>query len=384
MAKINVLYIVQDVTLGGTSKSTLNLINSVKDNVRPIVLLRDYGPVYEKYKAEGIETIVIPFPLNLDFLKNDGNKIKYLITEARQFRGYCIFEHEAAKEAYNLLKQKNIDIVHSASSAVTLGFWLSKMLGAKHIWHIREFIDLDFNTRPVIGFPLTTRMIHLADYAIAITKPVFKRWKLDKIKNKSTILWNAVRSKSEISYDEDKGKYFLFCSAQLTKGKGVFSAIRAFVKSNISKKGFKLKIIGAIKDDETKNELQKEINYLKCNKDVEFLGFQNDIKPYMLKANGLLMTSYHEALGRTTVEAMFYGCPVIGRNSGGTAEIIDNNINGYLFNTEEECSVLINKLSEKVPIDIINNAHKHVKQNFTEEVYGERIMSIYNRILRQQ
>ena len=54
--------------MGGTSKSMLNLIHSVKDSVNPIVLLREYGPVYDKYKQEGIETIVVSFPLNLDFL----------------------------------------------------------------------------------------------------------------------------------------------------------------------------------------------------------------------------------------------------------------------------------------------------------------------------
>ena len=36
--------------VGGTSKSMLNLIHSVKDSVNPIVLLREYGPVYDKYK----------------------------------------------------------------------------------------------------------------------------------------------------------------------------------------------------------------------------------------------------------------------------------------------------------------------------------------------
>jgi len=50
MKKINILYIIQDVMVGGTSKSMLNLIHSVKDSVNPIVLLREYGPVYDKYK----------------------------------------------------------------------------------------------------------------------------------------------------------------------------------------------------------------------------------------------------------------------------------------------------------------------------------------------
>ncbi|MDD6853763.1 MAG: glycosyltransferase [Prevotella sp.] len=381
MRKLNVLYIIQDVTMGGTSNSMLNLIHSVKDTVNPIVLLREYGPVYEKYKDEGIETIIIPFPLNLDFLKKNGNFFLYQITEARQMRGYLKFEHQSVREALALLRERKIDIVHSASSAVTLGFWLSRELKAKHVWHIREFIDLDFGTRPVIGFSLTKAMIHRADYAIAITKAVFKHWKLDKMNNRSTVLWNAVRSEHEISYCKDKENYFLFCSAQLTKEKGVFTAIRAFIASGISKKGYKLKIIGEAQDPAVRLELSNMLDLLDCRKNIDFLGFQNDVKPYMCKAKGLLMTSFNEAMGRTTVEAMFYGCPVIGRNSGGTAEIIDNKVNGFLFNTEQECANLIRNLSERTPINIINNAFAHVKDNFTEETYGVKIKDIYKKVL---
>ena len=146
--------------MGGTSNSMLNLIHSVKDTVNPIVLLREYGPVYEKYKDEGIETIIIPFPLNLDFLKKNGNFFLYQITEARQMRGYLKFEHQSVREALALLRERKIDIVHSASSAVTMGYGLSRKLGSKHVWHIREFIDLDFGTRPVIGFNLTKAMTY--------------------------------------------------------------------------------------------------------------------------------------------------------------------------------------------------------------------------------
>lgn len=381
MRKLNVLYIIQDVTMGGTSNSMLNLIHSVKDTVNPIVLLREYGPVYEKYKDEGIETIIIPFPLNLDFLKKNGNFFLYQITEARQMRGYLKFEHESVRKALGLLRERKIDIVHSASSAVTLGFGLSRKLEAKHVWHIREFIDFDFGTRPVLGFNLTKAMIHRADYAIAITKPVYKHWGLEKMNHRSSVLWNAVRSQREISFCENKENYFLFCSAQLTKEKGVFSAIRAFIASGINTKGYKLKIIGDAPDPTIRNELSKILDSLDCRNSIDFLGFQDDVKPFMCKAKGLLMTSFNEAMGRTTVEAMFYGCPVIGRNSGGTAEIVDNNVNGFLFNTEQECANLIRNLSERTPINIINNAFAHVKDNFTEETYGVKIKDIYKKVL---
>ena len=44
-----------------------------------------------------------------------------------------------------------------------------------------------------------------------------------------------------------------------------------------------------------------------------------------------LVCSRAEAFGRSTVEAMLGGIPVIGCNSGGTPELVKDEITGFLF-----------------------------------------------------
>lgn len=57
---------------------------------------------------------------------------------------------------------------------------------------------------------------------------------------------------------------------------------------------------------------------------VVLLGYRSDSKELMRKAIALLMCSKHEAFGRVTAEAMLNDCLVIGRNSGGTPELIEH------------------------------------------------------------
>ncbi len=57
----------------------------------------------------------------------------------------------------------------------------------------------------------------------------------------------------------------------------------------------------------------------------------------MSRAIAFLMCSENEGLGRVSIEAMFYGCLVIGRNSGGTKDFVFDGKTGLLFNDMDGC-----------------------------------------------
>ena len=98
----------------------------------------------------------------------------------------------------------------------------------------------------------------------------------------------------------------------------------------------------------------------------------------MSKATAYLMCSEFEGLGRVTIEAMFYGCPVIARRSGGTLEIITDRRNGFFFDTVEECSGLMNMLASALPLDVVREAQKDAVARYSEEEYGSEIMRVYD------
>lgn len=102
----------------------------------------------------------------------------------------------------------------------------------------------------------------------------------------------------------------------------------------------------------------------------------------MVKAEAFLMCSENEGLGRVSVEAMFYGCLVIGRNSGGTKDFILNNETGLLFNDMNECVIAMKKAVSDNNETIIQNAQLFAQNNFSIEKYGEKILHIYNKVLK--
>ena len=138
---INVIYVCHAAdNLGGASLSLYNLIKSVKHSVYPIVLLQSNGPVYDYYTSAGIECHIVSFPNNI----RNSNYLKHILFWIPKYLKYQLMIRVSIKKLNRLLGDRNIHVVHSNSSVCTFGVPLSKAIKAKHIWHIREFGDIDF------------------------------------------------------------------------------------------------------------------------------------------------------------------------------------------------------------------------------------------------
>lgn len=376
MEKISVLYVCHAPnTLGGAVLSLVNLIDSVRNFVYPIVLVGAKGAVYDFLKQRGITCIVIPFKDNIAKCNSFVEIVKYI----PKLYYHKYINNKCLKKISLIPELESVRIVHSNSSVITVGADIAKKLSCKHVWHLREFQDIDFCIKPLEGWKNLKRQILNADAVIAITKAVYSHFELDNNRN-SYCIWDAVRSQNEALYDLNKEKYFLFCAADLCKAKGTGFAIKAFGESKLALQGYKLLLVGnTVKSD--LDELKQIEKFYGIEQAVEYLGYSKDIKSYMAKATAFLMCSLNEGLGRVTVEAMFYGCPVIARSSGGTLELITNGVNGFFFSTIEECALLMNKVVSENVNDVILNAQQYAIQHFSEEVYGQEIMNVYYRVL---
>ena len=92
-----------------------------------------------------------------------------------------------------------------------------------------------------------------------------------------------------------------------------------------------------------------------------------------------------EAFGMVNIEAFINGKPVIASNIGGIPEIVENNINGLLFepgNVEQlrEC-ILRYWNNPQLVIDHGINAYQTATKNYTESVYYKKLMHVYNEVI---
>jgi len=119
--------------------------------------------------------------------------------------------------------------------------------------------------------------------------------------------------------------------SRLIPVKGVHILIEAFAKAAERVPGLRLLIAGS-GDELYVQKLKNQVSLYKIEKIVTFLGNVTETeKPF--KAADIFVGPYlwPEAFGLSILEALVAGLPVIGSNSGGITELLDNGKRGLLF-----------------------------------------------------
>lgn len=143
---------------------------------------------------------------------------------------------------------------------------------------------------------------------------------------------------------------------------------------------FQLTIIGDGKEI-YKKFLQKKIkDYGLCDK-VILKGFVNDVSPILLESDLYVHTGLNEGCSLSIIESMSLKTPVLAVNEGGNPELIQNNVNGYLFNNDPyELSKKIVYLMENYLLTkkVIFNAYNDCINKFDWRLISKQYINLYN------
>ena len=127
------------------------------------------------------------------------------------------------------------------------------------------------------------------------------------------------------SYPKLRGKALLTLPARLTRWKGQLDFIDLIAELRRRAARVHGLIAGAPHRSKSRfeDELKSTVTRLKLDDDISFVGHRDDLRD-ILAASAIVfsMTREPEAFGRTTVEALSLGTPVIGYDHGGTGEIL--------------------------------------------------------------
>lgn len=375
MGKTKILYILSSSIMGGATFSALSLIEEMaKRSYQVVVVSPDMDrPLRERLDSKNIPWHVIPLvfkaypPLGKCFIKWPYHMFKTILVNFL-----------AKRRIVSIIKKYKIDIVHTNVGPVTCGYEASVKVGVPHVWHIREYGDKDFSIKM---FPSIKqfRKVLSKSYVISITQDLIRYNKLDG-NPKAYVIYNGVRHRNDVRYENSKDNYFL-CASRVSPEKGFEQVIRVFADFYKVNTDYRLVIIGFGADAYIRQltQLAKELNVYQA---IDFEGYKDNVSDYMAKAKALLVASPNEGFGRMTAEAAFAGCLVVGKNSAGTKEIM-NITGGYPFNTDEEMLQAMNgvvELSEEQYRLKALVAQNKASQFFSEEKYVDSVFNLYNSI----
>ena len=107
--------------------------------------------------------------------------------------------------------------------------------------------------------------------------------------------------------------------------------------------------------------------------EVELTGFSPDPARELAQAEVALTCARDEAFGRTTVEAMKLGVPVVAAASGGTLELVRDGETGLLY-PPGDAEALAAAVERATP-ELGERAQRWARAEFTRERYADDLLA---------
>lgn len=318
----------------GAVRSMVDVIESLicKYSVKTTVVYpSERGSAIEYLENLGAHCYYIPFG-RLDYKLNSGFMTQTL-GKAKQLIKYGITWANINKFG-QVICQEQINLIYTNTVVVYAGTLLSKRYGLPHIWHIREFGKEDHGIGFLFGEnSLYKKMNNFSDAVIYISNSIKQKYE-KHLNIGQYVVYNDISS----NFINPKAVY-MDCNCQVLKatiigsiqeGKGQMEAIKAVEIANQSNCHIVLHIAG-----ETSGlyyeKLEDYVRSHQLEKYVIFDGFIRDTNAYRKHMDIGIVASSNEAFGRVTIEGMLSGMLMIGADSAGTKELIQDNTNGLLY-----------------------------------------------------
>lgn len=135
-------------------------------------------------------------------------------------------------------------------------------------------------------------------------------------------------------------------------------------------------------DGECREELERFVDEMSINDRVIFLGFRDDVRDLMHQFDILVLSSLWEGLPLVPIEAFSVGKAVIASNIDGTDEIVEDGINGILYDpygadllAEKICHVISDP---KEWARLSQNALESYEKKYSYQIFSDRYKEYYH------
>lgn len=377
MRKINILYIITKLELGGAQKHLLSLISLLEKSKYNVFLFtaKEGLLMNDALSLSGLTLI------RSKFLERPVNFIK----DALAFGEICA-----------LIKKNNIDLVHThGSKAGVVGRFAARCTGVKallhtvHGWSFNDyqpfflrqlFIGLE---RHCAGF--SDRIIVVSEYdkKKGLTKRIgtsskycIIRYGVDQreFENKDLGLRGELGIESN-----DLVVGMVACFKPQKSPLDFIEAARRVSKTN-PKTRFLL-----VGDGILRKEIEARITKLGLSSNVMLIGWRRDIPRILSLIDIFVLSSLWEGVPISVLEAMAASKPVVATHTGGIEEVITDGVNGYLvpardaLRLSERITALLGDVSLREQIG--QNARRSLKNRFGLEQMQKDTSALYEEIL---
>ena len=340
--KINILFVIPTLTIGGAEIQLYNLVKGLDKNKYKITVCCTTmgGAFVDRFEKIGIRPIILRKKHKLGFLV-----LIRLIEIIRKQKIDIIHTWLFTANVWGRLAAKVCGVRIIISSERNVTFWKSG------VYRFIEKVLAPFSSVILANSQgVRDSLITFDRIPASKVKVIHNGLDLSRFDCMSNYDDSAIRN--EYGIDSHCIVIGNVCRIHPQKDLDTFTEMASLLIERYKNLSF-LIIGGAYLGQERPymEHIVRRINALELSDKVTITGFVEDVPEFLSRVDIFVQTSTREGLSNALMEAMAMGKAVVATAVGGTPELIDDGINGYLVSPKD-----VNAISDRVGI-LIENLH---------------------------
>ncbi|MEM9104138.1 MAG: glycosyltransferase family 4 protein [Pseudomonadota bacterium] len=371
-------------TFGGSHLSALSLASALdKEEFDPRIIIH--------FEAGAVGELAHELGLEFEVMKEPGLMGSPRVNHEGQV-GWGTYLARTVPALRGFLKKDGAKIVHTNEGRMHAN-WIfpSKLAGCRHIWHHRQ-------DPTAIGANILAPI--LADRIVCVSRFAKPSRPIRSIDHKTSVIHSPFEFPSTIP-DADRSHEELCKELDLPHDSSLLGFFGNFVKRK--RADHFIRSIAALRQAMPEENIhglifgeahlvspgfdaycEELVRELELTEQIHFMGFRSPIEAAIAGVDVTLVPALNEPFGRTLIEAMFLGTPVVATDHGGNPEAIKDGINGFLVEPDNPESFVppVKSLLKDPQLreGILKNAHEDASTNYTRQIHVQKMSALYREL----
>jgi L-malate glycosyltransferase len=384
---MRVLYVSHTSLVSGAERALLDLLAALPPTVEP-VLATPAGDLADRASQLGVR--VSPLPNVSGSLRLGVRQTTTALTQLAT----------AAATVRSIVSWEAPDLIHANSVRSGLMCGGALVRNQPVLVHCHDVLPNSLQAKAI-----RVTLAHSVSAIAAISEYVARPWRNHKIPVE--VVHNPLdtrrfdpervaKSEARTQLGLNQSDQLIGVVAQITPWKGQEIAIKVLGDLQERFPDLRLLIIGSPKftSPNTRfdnlaylHSLHALVERLGLLGRVEFWGDREDVDVVIRALDVMLAPSWNEPFGRSVIEAMALGTPVIATSVGGPAEYIDRHKEGWLVDPHDQhgwTTALAESLEGPDEAGVrARRASQHARTAFDRDTYARHIHALYERLLKR-